>query len=43
MWHITGKRIGSAYSVLVGNLRERGRVEEFGANGRIILKWIIME
>jgi len=30
----------SAYRVLVGNLMERGHLEDLGVNGRIILKWI---
>jgi len=34
-------RMGSAYRVLVGNLMERGHLEDLGVNGRIILKWIL--
>ena len=29
-----------ARRVLVGNLLERGHLEDLGVNGRIILKWI---
>jgi hypothetical protein len=34
-----GDRRG-AYRVLVGNLRERGHLEDLGTDGRIILKLI---
>jgi hypothetical protein len=30
----------SARRVLVGNLMERGHLEDLGVNARIILKWI---
>ena len=30
----------NAHRVLVGNLMERGHLEDLGVNGRIILKWI---
>jgi len=39
MWHVWR---GGAYRVLVGNkLRERDYLEDLGADGRIILKWIL--
>ena len=34
-----GERRG-VYRVLVGNLRERDHLEDPGADGRIILRWI---
>jgi hypothetical protein len=34
-----GENRGS-YGVLVGNLRERGHLEDLGVDGRIILRWI---
>jgi len=29
-----------SYSVLVGNVKEGGHLEDLGLDGRIILKWI---
>jgi len=34
-----GERRG-VYRILVGNLRERGHLEDPGIEGRIILRWI---
>jgi hypothetical protein len=31
----------NAYSIVVGNLKERDRLEDVGIDGEIILKWIL--
>jgi hypothetical protein len=34
---------GGAYRDLVGNLKERGHLEDLSMDGRIILKWIFLK
>jgi hypothetical protein len=37
------KARGTAYGVWWGDKRERGRLEDLGVDGKIILKWIFKE
>jgi len=44
VWHVArmGERRG-AYRILVGNLRERGHLEDSAVDGGIILRWVFMK